>query len=280
MEAELREVVALLVRNRWPFRLHATYDESIARFLSVFEDVNRDVPFDGLRWFFDHAETISDRNIDRVRSLGGGIAVQHRMAYQGEYFVDRYGAEAAQRTPPIRRMLETGVPVGSGTDATRVASYNPWVSLYWLVTGKTVGGASLYPESNRLDRMEALRLYTVGSAWFSGEESAKGAIVPGQLADLAVLSSDYFTVGEEDIKSIESVLTMVGGKVVYGKGEFEELAPPIPPPSPSWSPVLEYGGYGATGYALERSAPIANVEHACSARHSLWGPLGCACFAF
>src|SRR3954470_7971258 len=165
LETELKEVVTLLAQNRWPFRLHATYDESITRFLNVFEQVNGEVPFNGLRWFFDHAETISARNIDRVKALGGGIAVQHRMAYQGEYFVDRYGKKAAEESPPIARMLKTGIPIGAGTDATRVASYNPFVSLYWLVSGKTVGGTSLYPETNRLDRMEALRRYTVGSAW-------------------------------------------------------------------------------------------------------------------
>src|SRR4029079_4675633 len=122
LESELKEVVTLLAANKWPFRLHATYDESITRFLNVYEDVNRNVPFAGLHWFFDHCETISDRNLERVKALGGGIAVQDRMAFQGEYFVGRYGATQAQRTPPIRRMLELGVPVGAGTDATRVSS--------------------------------------------------------------------------------------------------------------------------------------------------------------
>src|SRR5207248_7660499 len=192
--------------------------------LDVFEAVNRDVPLNGLRWFFDHAETVSERNLERVRALGGGIAIQDRMAFQGEYFIDRYGADAARHTPPITKMLATGLPVGAGTDATRVASYNPWVSLYWMVAGKTVGGTALYPDANRLDRMEALRRYTVGSAWFSGEEDRKGAIAPGQLADVAVLSADYFSVPEEEIKRIESELTLVGGKVVYGVGEFAALA--------------------------------------------------------
>src|SRR5580658_5704189 len=146
MEPELDDVVRILVQNRWPWRLHATYDETISRALDVFERVNHDIPLEGLNWFFDHAETISDKSIERIAALGGGIAVQHRMAYQGEYFVDRYGAAAARRTPPIRRMLELGVPVGAGTDATRVASFNPFVSLYWLVSGKTVGGLELYPE--------------------------------------------------------------------------------------------------------------------------------------
>jgi predicted amidohydrolase YtcJ len=243
LEQELSPVVRLLVEHRWPFRMHATYDESISRFLDVFEAVNRDVPFDGLRWFFDHAETISERNIERVKALGGGIAVQDRMAFQGEYFIDRYGKKAAEHSPPVRRMLGMDVPVGAGTDATRVASYNPWVSLYWLVAGKTVGGTELYPEANRLDRMEALQGYTVGSAWFSGEEDKKGSVEVGKLADLAVLSLDYFSVPEEEIKRIESVLTIVGGRVVYAAGEFERLAPPPLPVSPDWSPVKVYGGY-------------------------------------
>ncbi len=140
LEGELKDVVTMLASNRWPFRLHATYNESIERFLNVFEEVHREVPIDRLGWFFDHAETVTDRNIERIRALGAGIAIQHRMAFQGEYFVDRYGAEAARRTPPVRRMLELGVPVGAGTDATRVANYNPWNSLYWLVSGRTVGG--------------------------------------------------------------------------------------------------------------------------------------------
>jgi hypothetical protein len=292
LEKELTQVVRLLAEHRWPFRLHATYDESISRFLDVFETINRDVPFNGLRWFFDHAETITERNLERVKALGGGIAVQHRMAYQGEYFIDRYGAEAAEHTPPVAKMLRMGLPVGAGTDATRVASYNPWVSLYWMVAGKTVGGTALYPEANRLDRSEALRQYTVGSAWFSGEEDKKGAVVPGQLADLAVLSADYFSVPEEEIKGIESVLTLVGGKVVYGAGEFANLAPPPLPVLPDWSPVKVYGGY----YRAGQQAIGSTQAHACAhdphgllhrllgwmrrdKPEPLWG-LGCECFAF
>src|SRR5438477_147123 len=163
LEQELTQVVRLLARHRWPFRLHATYDESISRFLDVFEAVNRELPFNGLRWFFDHAETVTERNLERIKALDGGIAIQHRMAYQGEYFIDRYGASAAAQTPPIAKMLGMGIPVGAGTDATRVASYNPWVSLYWMVAGKTVGGTSLYAEANRLDCAGAVPRYTLGS---------------------------------------------------------------------------------------------------------------------
>jgi predicted amidohydrolase YtcJ len=132
MEGDLEGVVRVLVENRWPWRMHATYDETISRALDVFEKVNRDIPLAGLNWFFDHAETITEKSMDRIAALGGGIAVQHRMAYQGEYFVERYGGKAAEGTPPVARMLEKGIHTSAGTDATRVASYNPWVSLSWL----------------------------------------------------------------------------------------------------------------------------------------------------
>jgi predicted amidohydrolase YtcJ len=273
MEEQLEPIVRLLAAQRWPFRIHATYDESISRFLSVFERVNRDVPLRGLHWFIDHAETISDRNLERVRALEGGIAIQHRMAFQGEYFSARYGKDAARRTPPIRRMLELGLPVGAGTDATRVASYNPWVCLGWLVSGRTLGGTVLYPEANRLERDEALRLWTRGSAWFSSEEERKGALVPGQLADVAVLSKDYFAVPEAEIQTIESLLTIVGGEVVHAAGEFATLAPPLPPASPSWSPVARFGGSAAQAPARAAASAAVGPRHV----HAASG-LGCDCF--
>ena len=270
MEAQLEPIVRLLAEQRWPFRIHATYDASIARFLSVFERVNRDVPLRGLHWFIDHAETISDPNLERIRALEGGIAIQHRMAFQGEYFIRRYGAEAAARTPPVRRMLELGLPVGAGTDATRVASYNPWVCLGWLVSGRTLGGTPLYPDANRLEREEALALWTRGSAWFSSDEETKGALLPGQLADLAVLSKDFFSVPEPEIQTIESVLTLVGGQVVSAANEFAALAPPLPPVSPSWSPVARFGGAAPTP-AQRSPRPAAGHVHGGAL-------LGCDCF--
>jgi predicted amidohydrolase YtcJ len=290
LEFDLTRVVRLLVERRWPFRLHATYDESIRRFLDVFEEVDREIPFDGLRWFIDHAETVTERSLERVKALGGGVAIQHRMAYQGEYFINRYGRRAAAQAPPVARMLRTGLPVGAGTDATRVASYNPWLVLSWLVTGKTVGGTTLYGEENRISRMEALRRYTVGSAWFSGEEGRKGAIVPGQLADLAVLSADYFSVPEDEIRTIESVLTLVGGRVVHASSEFLPLAPPPLPVLPDWSPVRAFDTAGAAATPArdnqgrtgrggrERPRRFATVP--CPDLGSRrWGPQ-CACFSF
>lgn len=299
LEDELYAVTKHLAENRWPFRIHGTYDESITRFLDVFERVDREVPFNGLHWIIDHAETISPRNIDRIKALGGGIAIQHRMAYQGEEFVNRYGAKAAERTPPVAQMLQSGLPVGMGTDATRVASYNPWIGIYWLVTGKTVGGLRLYPPASRIDRETALRLYTEGSAWFSSENGKKGAIKIGQYADLSVLDRDMMTVPEDELKDIRSILTIVGGNVVYGESDYAKFAPPVLPISPDWSPVKTFGGYqhsvtnaihpsilAATcscktscnvhGHAhiqaYASDAPVSDLK-------SFWGTLGCGCFA-
>jgi predicted amidohydrolase YtcJ len=304
LERDLTEVVSLLAEKKWPFRIHSTYDESISRMLNVFEKVDREIPFKGTNWFFDHCETISDRSLERVKALGGGIAIQDRMAFQGEYFLERYGKRAAERTPPVRKMIELGIPVGAGTDATRVASYNPWLSLYWLVSGKTIGGAALYPKASRLSREEALKLYTQGSSWFSGESGTKGTIGVGQLADVTALTEDFFSVPEEKIKGIESVLTIVGGKIVYGAEEFHNLDPAPLPVLPEWSPVKVYGGYGAPldiARAARAGVPVSQHQHTAEchahgclhAAHQLlvgkkaaaprysdfWG-LGCDCFAF
>jgi predicted amidohydrolase YtcJ len=243
MESELAAVVRVLAQSGWPIRIHATYDESISRMLDVFEPIFKETNYTA-RWCIDHAETISPRNIARVRALGGGIAVQNRVAFAGEYFVERYGPQAAADAPPLRALLDAGIPVGAGTDATRVSSHNPWVSIAWLITGKTLGGMQLASTSNRLTREEALHLFTLGSAWFSGEEAVKGRIAPGQYADFAILSADFFTVPTDSVAAIESVLTVTGGDVVYAASPFADLAPPpLPPVDPAWAPVATFGGY-------------------------------------
>jgi predicted amidohydrolase YtcJ len=305
MEGELEDVVRILAQNRWPWRMHATYDETITRALDVFERVNQEVPLAGLNWFFDHAETISDQSIDRIAALGGGIAVQHRMAYQGEYFVERYGAGAAAATPPIAKMLEKGIKVSAGTDATRVASYNPWVSLAWMITGKTVGGLQIYPQRNCLDRETALRMWTENVTWFSNEEGKKGRIQAGQLADLVVPDRDFFACPESEIADIASNLTMVGGKVVYASGIFAAEDEGAPPPAmPDWSPVRKFGGFAAWGdqegkplqavarqnaanCACDKRCGVHGHQHATAWTAALpvsdlkgfWGALGCACWA-
>jgi predicted amidohydrolase YtcJ len=305
MEGELEEVVRVLAENRWPWRMHATYDETISRALDVFEKVNRDVPLAGINWFFDHAETISEKSMDRIAALGGGVAVQHRMAYQGEYFVERYGAKAAEATPPVAKMLEKGIRTSAGTDATRVASYNPWVSLSWLVTGKTVGGLRMYPQRNCLDRETALRMWTENVTWFSNEEGKKGRIEAGQFADLIVPDRDFFACAEDEIADTTSLLTVVGGKVVYGAGDFASFDDSAPPPAmPDWSPVRRFGGFAAwksasaNGEAALQQVAAASCgcATACGVHghaharawtanaptsdlHGFWGALGCSCWA-
>jgi predicted amidohydrolase YtcJ len=301
MEGDLEEVVRILATNRWPWRFHATYDETISRALDVFEKVDRDVPLEGLNWIFDHAETISDASIDRVAALGGGIALQHRMAYQGEYFVERYGARAAEATPPVAKIIAAGVKTSAGTDATRVSSHNPWVSLAWLVTGKTVGGLRIYPQRNCLDREMALRMWTEKVTWFSNEEGKKGQIRVGQLADLIVPDRDYFTCAPEEIADITSELTIVGGRIVYAAGDFSSLDEAPPPAMPDWSPVRSFGRDGSWGATkspprlalnrnicgCSRSCAVHGHNHAAAWSANLpisdlktfWGLLGCACWA-
>jgi hypothetical protein len=298
VENELYEVTKHLAENRWPFRIHGTYDESISHFLEAFERVDSEIPLKGLHWFIDHAETVTDRNMERIKKLGGGIAIQHRMAYQGEDFVARYGTKAAQATPPVKRMLDMELPVGMGSDATRVASYNPWIGIYWLTTGKTVGGLQLYSSQNQLDRETALRLYSQGSSWFSTEDGKKGVITSGQYADFVVLNKDMMKVSDEELKDLYSIMTVVGGKTVYAAEEFKKEAPPAIPMTVDWSPVKKFGGYQNVSEKLE---PVAQANCGCTKNcgvhghshakayessiptedlQSFWGVLGCNCWGY
>jgi predicted amidohydrolase YtcJ len=245
--SELDAAARLLLSNGWGFRLHATYDETIRGDLDVFERIAADGEWpDGTRWLFDHAETVSQSSLERIQALGGAIGVQHRMAYQGAVFAERYGPERAASAPPIRAMLDQGLRVGAGTDAPRVSSYNPWISLSWLVTGRTVGGLQLYGPENLVSRQVALDMYTTAGADFSGEGDLKGTISVGKYGDLAILSADYFGVPDQDISRIESVVTVVGGKIVYSAGDYEGLAAPLPDIPLAWSPVAHFGAYQQT----------------------------------
>jgi predicted amidohydrolase YtcJ len=263
-EAEFEKAVRLLMENGWGFRLHATYDETIRRDLAVFEKLAAEGLFPGVnRWLFDHAETVSADSLDRIAALGGAVSVQNRMSFQGTAFRDRYGAEAAAHTPPVRAMLDRGLTVAAGTDATRVSSYNPWVALHWLVTGRTVGGTTLYPAGNLISRETALGLYTRGGARLTGEQDVKGTLREGCYGDLAILSDDFLTVPEEVIPDIESVLTVVGGRIVYASAEYDGLDEAVPPVSPEWSPVAHFGGYqsGARQASLVAEAVAESEQH-------------------
>jgi predicted amidohydrolase YtcJ len=243
--SDVKKVIRLHVDSGWPFRIHATYGETIANLLDVLEEVNKETngKLAKERWLFDHAETVTEQQLKRVKALNGGIAIQARMAYAGEYFVERYGAAKAKYAPPLKLMIKMGIPVGAGTDGTRVASYNPWPALYWMVSGKTVGDLQLSASDNLLTREEALLLYTKGSAWVSKEEAVKGTLEKGMFADFILLSDDYFSVPESKIKDLSSVLTVVGGNIVFGDKEFTKLSPAIEKAIPEWSPVNFYGGY-------------------------------------
>ncbi|MFF2624973.1 amidohydrolase [Kitasatospora griseola] len=273
-ESEFEKAVRMLMENGWGFRLHATYDETIRRDLAVFEKLAAEGLFpQGNRWLFDHAETVSGESLDRIAALGGAVSVQNRLSFQGEAFVSRYGAAAAAEAPPLRAMLDRGLTVAGGTDATRVSSYNPWVALHWLVSGRAVSGRRLAAEHNRLDREQALELFTLGGARLTGEQDVKGRLTVGSYADLAVLSADYFAVPEADIAHIESVLTVVGGRIVHAVAEHEGLVADLPAISPEWSPVARFGGYqagSAPGLAGARQADRVLEAAAASDEQFAW----------
>ena len=256
MEPQFAAVVKHLAGLGWPFRQHATFDSTAARQLDVLEQVNREVPLRKLRWGLDHCETLTPRSLERLAALGGSVSIQNRMSLDGEAFVAKYGVPAAEDAPPIARIREMGIPLACGTDANRATSYNPWIGVHWLLTGKTLGGAKLQGDRNLLDRTEALRLYTSGGAWISSEETKKGTLEAGKLADLVLLSGDYFSMPVDEVKDLESVLTMVGGKVVYAAGPYAPLDAAPLPQLPDWLPVRHYGGYHKAKIAQSHHHPM------------------------
>lgn len=251
--ADLEAAARLLVENGWGFRLHATYDETIRQDLDVFEKIAAGNGGTlGVPWFFDHAETISGHSIERVKALGGNVSIQNRLYFQGTAFRDRYGRVAAAWAPPVTRLLAAGLTVGAGTDATRVSSYNPWLSLYWLTAGRDIAGRRLQAPENLVSREKALELYTAAGATLTGEADKKGTITVGKYADLAVLSQDYFTVDDDAITSIEAELTVTGGRIVYTSDAYQGQDEELPAITVSWSPVAAFGGYH---HALPDAAP-------------------------
>ncbi|MGH9051669.1 MAG: amidohydrolase, partial [Acidimicrobiia bacterium] len=222
-KAELLEITRVLARHGWPAHVHAILDGTIGAVLDVWEEVDEELGLAGRRFSLAHAEPIGEENLQRVARLGAGIAVQDRLIFRSADSAALWGKEVAQRSPPLRRMLELGIPMGAGTDATVVTPHNPWRCLWWLVTGESLDGAVARIPEQRLTRAEALLIYTAGSAWFSFEETSRGTLEPGKLADLAVLSDDYFEVPAAEIPNLRSVLTMVDGRVVHAGEGFEGL---------------------------------------------------------
>jgi hypothetical protein len=243
MRGKMEEDIAKLVQHGIPFRMHVSYNENISPFLDAVESVNRKMPLDGLRWSIEHAETISPENIARVKKLGGGIALDTKMASHGDGFVKTYGVKKAWYTPRLRELVDSGIPLAMTTDAFRASTFNPWIGISWMTTGKSVSDSQILADDNRLTRAEALALFTTGPAWFVQQENEMGKIAPGHLADFALLDKDYFTVPDDQIKTISSVLTVVDGRVVFGAEQYSDLAPKLPPTLPEWSPVKHFGGH-------------------------------------
>ncbi len=203
--------------------MHWPRDASVDQLLDIFERVNRETPITDLRWSIAHLNDASPRSLERMKALGVGWTVQDAMYFGGEQFVRQAGAEAARRVPPVVTATKIGVPVGAGTDAHRVASYNPFTALQWFLDGKTVAGVAIRGPEETPTREDALRYYTAGSAWFSRDDAQRGSLEPGKLADLAVLSQDYLTVPVEQVGRTESLLTMVGGKIVYAASPYSQF---------------------------------------------------------
>ena len=200
--------------------MHWPRDASVGQLLDIFERVDRNTPIAPLRWSIAHLNDASPRTLERMKALGVGWTVQDAMYFGGAQFVEQAGAQAARRVPPVNTAQRIGVVIGAGTDAHRVASYNPFTALQWFLDGKTVAGVAIRGPEETPSRAEALRFYTLGSAWFSHDDGRRGSLEAGKLADLAVLSKDYMTVPVDQIGGIESLLTLVGGKIVYASAPF------------------------------------------------------------
>jgi len=216
------EIIKWAAQRGMGLTMHWNRDASSGELLALFERLNSEVSIAGLRWSVAHLNDASEKTLQRMKALGMGWTVQDAMYFGGEQFQQQNGVEVARRVPPVNTAKRIGVPVGAGTDAHRVASYNPFTALQWFLDGKTVGGVAIRGPEETPSRADALRFYTMGSAWFSRDENKRGSLEPGKSADLAVLSKDYMTVPIGQIGSIESLLTMVGGRIVFAAGPFQK----------------------------------------------------------
>lgn len=222
---EFEDVAVWAARTGMRLTIHWNNDASVSELLDVFERVARVAPFAHLRWSIAHIHDATPDTLDRMKALGLGWLIQDRLYFAAPVFLANYTSRLAS-LPPLVRALHMDLPVGAGTDADRVMSYNPFVALQWMLDGRTISGTATRGPQETPSRDEALRTYTQGSAWFSGEEARRGRLVPGALADLAVLDDDIMSVSVEKIGGLTSLLTMVGGRIVYARGPFAGLEEP------------------------------------------------------
>src|SRR5579885_3316223 len=201
------EALQLIAKHGWAFQQHSLSPAEDQLTAGTFEAVNATTPIAGLRWSIAHAPRIDQATLNRFKALGAGIAI-----HPFEYLAGAPGSG-----PPVRMILDSGIHAGAGSDSAQISTLDPWLMIYYMVTGKNAAGV-LINDKQQITRMEALRLYTAQNGWFFREENLLGSIEPGKLGDLVVLSDDYFDakkVPDEAIKRLKSVLTVVGGQVVY-----------------------------------------------------------------
>ena len=224
-KAKYYEIVRWAAQRGLTVTMHWNTEGNVDQLLGIWERVNKEFPIAPLRWTVAHLNDASPQTLQRMKALGVGWTVQDAMYNTGSDVLTREGREKIDRQPPVVTGSKIGVPIGAGTDAHRVSTYNPFTVLQWFLDGKNASGTLLRGPAETPSRNDALRFYTSGSAWVSRDEGARGSLEAGKLADLAVLSKDYVTVPVDQIGSIESVLTMVGGDVVYATGSFSALDP-------------------------------------------------------
>ncbi|HEX5606332.1 MAG TPA: amidohydrolase family protein, partial [Candidatus Binatia bacterium] len=219
-EESFRKTASFLLESKYHFQVDVGGDDAADRWLDVLEQINASTPLTQRRIGFAGLETATPETLARIKKLAGGIIVDDRLVLTGESYAEQWGRDKARRAPPLRTIVDSGMPLGAGTSGFQSSAFSPILSLWWLITGKTVAGSPLRAPSANLTRSEALRAHTIGNAWFTFEEGRKGSIEVGKLADLAVLSGDYLTIAEDQIPTLESILTIVGGQVMYAAGPY------------------------------------------------------------
>lgn len=202
--------------------MHWNSDKNVDELLRIFEQVNAETAIAPLRWTIAHLNDASPATLQRMKALGVGWTVQGAM-YNASNQSAAADGPGVQRMPPVVTAARLGVPIGAGTDAHRVSTYNPFTMLQWFLDGRNASGTVLRGPEETPSRMEALRFYTLGSAWVAHDDHNRGSLEVGKLADLAVLSADYLTVPVAEIGRLQSVLTMLGGRVVFASGSFAPL---------------------------------------------------------
>lgn len=220
----LREIANWAAARGLRIQMHATMDTTATQILDIFEEADAKNSIKDLRWVIAHLEDASPRSLDRMKKLGMGYLVQNRTLFEGDRWPKFVAPEVVKRAPPVLEALERGVAVGAGTDGTRVSTHAPFQTLQWMLDGKTARGVALRAKEHTPNREQALRMHTLGSAWFSADEDKRGSLETGKWADLLILDQDYFAIPEDRIATIRPLLTMVGGRISYAAAPYAELA--------------------------------------------------------